>query len=134
MINQFFSSIKNALGTCVAGAFSNDQRLWEQLHAAGSESGDRMWRMPLFKFYSKQMTDYKGHDLNNLGKGGGGGACTAAAFLREFIAKDQPWVHVDMAGVMGSSTDQPYTDGKGMSGRPMRTLFEFVCKEASTGQ
>lgn len=77
------------------------------------------------------MTDFRGYDLNNLGKGGGGGACTAAAFLREFIAKDQSWIHVDMAGVMGSSTDQPYTDGKGMSGRPMRTLFELICNETN---
>lgn len=123
-------AVRVALGDCVAGAFTNNQSLWEHLHKAGSETGDRVWRLPLFKHYSSQMTEHSGHDVNNLGKGGGAGSCTAAAFLREFVAKDMPWVHVDMAGVMGNCTDQSYTGTKGMSGRPMRTLFEFVCREA----
>lgn len=49
-------AITVALGDCVAGAFTNNSELWKHLHSAGSESGDRMWRMPLFKHYSKQMT------------------------------------------------------------------------------
>lgn len=121
-----------ALGDCVAGAFTNNARLWQLLHAAGSETGDRVWRLPLFKHYTAQMTEHGGHDLNNLGKGTGGGSCTAAAFLREFVAKDMPWVHVDMAGVMGNCTDQSYTGTKGMTGRPMRTLVEFVRKVADS--
>lgn len=48
-----------ALGDCVSGAYSNNQRLWEILEAAGKESGDRVWRMPLFKHYTKQMTGKK---------------------------------------------------------------------------
>lgn len=90
-----------------------------------------MWRLPLFKHYSSQMTDHAGHDVNNLGKSNGGGSCTAAAFLREFVPKQLPWVHVDMAGVMNNTTDQSYTGTKGMTGRPMRTLVEFVRKEAN---
>lgn len=45
-----------ALGNCVAGAYSNDHRLWNILEASGSETGDRVWRMPLFKHYTKQLT------------------------------------------------------------------------------
>lgn len=78
--------------------------------------------------------DHNSHDLNNLGKGTGGGSCTAAAFLREFVPKDTPWIHVDMAGVMGNCTDQTYVGTKGMTGRPMRTLFEFVRLEAGVHQ
>lgn len=74
--------------------------------------------------------DHNSHDVNNLGKGAGAGSCTAAAFLREFVPKDTPWIHVDMAGVMANCTDQTYTGTKGMTGRPMRTLVEFVCGEA----
>lgn len=115
-----------ALGDCVAGAFTNNENLWRILQTAGSESGDRVWRLPLYKHYANQMTEHNGHDVNNLGKGAGGGSCTAAAFLRQFVAKQLPWVHIDMAGVMGNCTDQSYTGSKGMSGRPMRTLVEFV--------
>ena len=49
-------AIRVALGDCVAGVFSNNQALWQHIHAAGFESGDRVWRMPLFKHYSSQMT------------------------------------------------------------------------------
>lgn len=86
--------------------------------------------MPLFKHYLKQVSENEGYDLNNIGKAGiGGGSCTAAAFLREFVQKDTKWMHIDMAGVMGGCTDQSYS-GKGMSGRPLRTLVEFVEREA----
>lgn len=122
-------AIRVALGDCVSGVFTNSNDLWNSIHQSGSETGDRVWRMPLFKHYTNQMTEHEGYDLNNLGKGTGGGSCTAAAFLKEFVSKDVPWIHVDMAGVMGKSTDQSYTKTSGMSGRPMRTLVEFVLRE-----
>ena len=49
-------AMKVALGDCVTGAFVNNQRLWNILEQSGSETGDRVWRMPLFKHYTKQMT------------------------------------------------------------------------------
>uniref|UniRef100_A0A8W7K854 Cytosol aminopeptidase n=1 Tax=Anopheles albimanus TaxID=7167 RepID=A0A8W7K854_ANOAL len=125
-------AIKVALGDCVAGVFSNNNALWNAIHEAGSQTGDRVWRMPLFKHYSEQMCDHGGYDLNNLGKGKGGGSCTAAAFLREFVPKGTPWLHVDIAGVMGDCSDQSYTGAKGMTGRPMRTLVEFVTKASGS--
>lgn len=75
-------------------------------------------------------TDNNGYDVNNVGKGTGGGSCTAAAFLREFVPKDMPWVHVDMAGLMANCSDQSYSVSKGMTGRPTRTLIEFVYRQA----
>jgi cytosol aminopeptidase len=146
-------AIAVALGDCVAGVFTNCNNIWTHIHAAGSETGDRVWRMPLFKHYSDQMTgnkknkqhktdtytkfysllnfsEHDGYDLNNLGKGKGGGSCTAAAFLREFVPKNLPWIHCDIAGVMGNCSDQSYTGNKGMSGRPMRTLVEFIERHA----
>lgn len=31
-------------------------------------TGDRVWRMPLFQHYTKQVTDSQLADLNNIGK------------------------------------------------------------------
>lgn len=31
-------------------------------------TGDRVWRMPLFQHYTKQITDSALADLNNIGK------------------------------------------------------------------
>lgn len=49
-------AMRIALGDCTTGAFCNNNRLWNLLQAASTETGDRVWRMPLFKHYSKQMT------------------------------------------------------------------------------
>lgn len=118
-------AMKVALGASATGVFSNSNNLYQILEEAGSRSGDRVWRMPLWKFYSKQMTENAAYDLNNVGKGKGGGACTAAAFLREFVPEKTDWLHLDMAGVMGPDDTTPYL-GKGMTGRPTRTLIEFI--------
>ncbi|BFY99050.1 hypothetical protein BsWGS_02090 [Bradybaena similaris] len=114
-----------ALGGVATAAYTKSQNIWEKLQKAGAVTGDRVWRMPLFKYYTSQMTDSDLADLNNIGKKvRQGGSCTAAAFLQEFVQTDQ-WVHLDMAGVMSNTDDVPYL-GKGMSGRPTRTLVQFL--------
>ncbi|KAF0037231.1 cytosol aminopeptidase [Scophthalmus maximus] len=114
-----------ALGSAATGVFTNSDWLWEQLHKASVVTGDRVWRMPLFQHYTRQVTDSQLADLNNVGKySRSGGACTAAAFLREFVTAPH-WAHLDIAGVMSNKDEVPYLR-KGMSGRPTRTLVEFA--------
>lgn len=45
-----------ALGDCLSGGFCNNEKLWRQTEVASVVSGDRVWRMPLLKHYSKKMT------------------------------------------------------------------------------
>lgn len=115
-----------SLGSAATGVFTNSTKLFEGLRNAGVYTGDRVWRMPLYSHYSSQVTDSQLADCLNIGKNGPhGGSCTAAAFLAEFVKCPQ-WLHLDIAGVMESKEfDAPYY-GKGMSGRPVRTLFYFV--------
>lgn len=121
-----------ALGSSATGVFTNSAMMWQMIHFAGMRTGDRMWRMPLFRHYSKQVTDSVLADVNNIGKAGRqGGACTAAAFLKEFVTHNQ-WLHLDIAGVMETKDEVPYLS-KGMSGRPTRTIVEFATKLASQG-
>ncbi|KAF3852464.1 hypothetical protein F7725_005819 [Dissostichus mawsoni] len=118
-------AIDVALGSAATGVFTNSDWLWEQLQKASVVTGDRVWRMPLFQHYTRQVTDCQLADLNNVGKySRSGGACTAAAFLREFVTAPH-WAHLDIAGVMSNKDEVPYLR-KGMSGRPTRTLVEFA--------
>ncbi|XP_046685530.1 cytosol aminopeptidase-like [Homalodisca vitripennis] len=117
-------AMRIALGEAATGVFSNSTALWHQLHQAGALTGDRVWRFPLWDHYTKQMTDFPAADVNNLGKGKGGGSCTAAAFLKEF-APPGDWIHLDIAGVMGPADNLPYLQ-KGMTGRPTRTLIQLL--------
>lgn len=114
-----------ALGNAATGVFSNSNKLYSTLENAGSRTGDRVWRMPLWRHYTKKITENGAYDVDNVGKGKGGGSCTAAAFLREFIPEKCDWLHLDIAGVMGPQDDSPYLS-KGMTGRPTRTLIEFI--------
>ncbi|CAN2388616.1 leucine aminopeptidase 3 [Pristimantis euphronides] len=114
-----------ALGSAATGVFSNSSWLWNHLQEASVVTGDRVWRMPLFEHYTKQVTETALADLNNIGNGGrAGGSCTAAAFLKEFVTIPH-WAHLDIAGVMSNKDEVPYLR-KGMAGRPTRTLVEFA--------
>ncbi|XP_075400615.1 cytosol aminopeptidase [Tenrec ecaudatus] len=113
-----------ALGSGATGVFTNDTQLWDRLFKASIQTGDRVWRMPLFEHYTRQVVDCQLADVNNIGKYRSAGACTAAAFLREFVTHPS-WAHLDIAGVMTNKDEVPYLR-KGMTGRPTRTLVEFL--------
>lgn len=118
-----------ALGAATTGAFTTCDTLWGHLHEAGRVTGDRMWRMPLFNYYTKQMECSDTADLRNTQKkAGSAGSCTAAAFLKEFV-ETKHWAHLDIAGVMNDGGGAAYM-GSGMSGRPTRTLIEAVSRIA----
>jgi leucyl aminopeptidase len=93
-----------ALGNHHAGLFSNDDKLVEELKAAGKASGEPVWHMPLGSDYDK-LIDSKVADMKNVG-GRWGGSITAALFLKRFVG-EPPWVHLDVAGVaFGAPADE----------------------------
>jgi len=115
-----------ALGAAAAGVFSNSDELWQKLYNASVDTGDRVWRMPLFKTYGSKLKNDSA-DLNNIALGAGGGSAIAAAFLKEFT-ECSSWAHIDIAGVAGlmSGDESVSYLGSGMSGRPLRTLVKCV--------
>ncbi|XP_015364514.1 PREDICTED: cytosol aminopeptidase-like isoform X2 [Diuraphis noxia] len=114
-----------AIGEAATGVFSSSNISWTALESAGYYTGDRMWRFPLWNYYSSLIKGYSGFDLDNIGKGKGGGACTAAAFLKEF-APPGDWIHMDIAGVMKSNGEDSLYISRGMSGKPTRALVQLI--------
>ncbi len=90
--------IITALGEVTAGLFSTNDELARNLFDAGEKTGERLWRLPLYKEYSDSLKGDLG-DLRNLSKfkKGNASSITGAAFIREF-AGDTPWAHLDIAG------------------------------------
>ena len=115
-------AIRVALGTVAMGLFANDDTLAEHVLAAGEQSGEKMWRMPLWDEYKEQNKSSVA-DIKNTG-GRDAGAITAAQFLHEF-AGDTPWVHLDIASVSSSSTEKGW-QVKGATGQPVRTLVNVI--------
>jgi leucyl aminopeptidase len=85
-----------ALGTHKAGLMGSDDKLIKQLQQASETSGESIWPLPCGDEYAEEMKS-KIADLKNTG-GRWGGACTAAAFLKQFVG-DKKWAHLDIAGV-----------------------------------
>ena len=112
-----------ALGHEHAGLFSNDDALSDDLLAAGKQSGDKLWRMPIGPAYDK-LINSEIADMKNIG-GRWAGSITAAQFLHRFIEDDTPWAHLDVAGTVWS--DKPgATWDKGATGYGVRLLDTFV--------
>jgi leucyl aminopeptidase len=113
-----------ALGSEFAGLFANNDGLADQLLAAGKESGEKLWRLPLADAYDKQI-DTDAADMKNISDGRGAGSTIGATFLKRFVAKDTSWAHLDIAGVAWSKKDQP-TVPKGATAFGVRLLDRFV--------
>ncbi|MBF0432172.1 MAG: leucyl aminopeptidase family protein [Fibrobacteria bacterium] len=116
-------SIVRALGTSMAGLFSNNTALARQIKQAGSHCGEKFWHMPLEEEYRSHIDDSVA-DIKNLGKTEAG-AITASLFLREFVPKETAWAHLDIAGTAFSTTTWKYHK-PGATGWGIRTLVEIA--------
>ncbi|WP_279483266.1 leucyl aminopeptidase [Aureimonas sp. SK2] len=112
-----------ALGNHHAGLFSNNDELANRLLAAGLETGEKVWRMPLGKEYDK-LIEGKFADIKNVGNGRAAGATTAAQFLQRFV-NDVPWAHLDVAGTAMGSPANEYNQSWA-SGFGVRLLNKLV--------
>ena len=112
-----------SLGHDYAGLFSNDDDLAAKLDAAGKETGEQLWRMPLPSSYEKQLESHIA-DLKNIG-GRPGGSITAALFLQKFVNK-LPWAHLDIAAVAWRTPGVKAITPDGPTGFGVRLLDRFV--------
>jgi leucyl aminopeptidase len=118
---------KVALGSYMAGLMGNNEKLIKQLQRAAVESGEKVWPMPSGDDYAKEMKS-KIADLKNIGSKWGG-ACTAAAFLRQFVGNRQ-WAHLDIAGVELFEKATEFSS-EGSSGFGVRLLTSYLMNLAS---
>ncbi len=111
-----------ALGDDIAGLWTPDEGLAEQLAAAAEQSGEKFWRMPLEEKYFDSMKSPIA-DMKNTGPRAGG-SITAALFLKQFV-KETPWAHLDVAGPVWTEKESGYNN-TGATGFAVRTLVNWV--------
>jgi leucyl aminopeptidase len=112
-----------ALGTDIAGIFSNDRDLVESVKSAAFSEGEKVWELPLPKEY-KSLNNSSVADIANLPSNRYGGAITAGLFLQEFVG-NTPWVHFDIAGPAFSSRTHELGP-KGGTGFGVRTVLQLL--------
>lgn len=114
-----------ALGHYASGVMGNDERLIELLRQAGERSGERVWPLPLWKEYQREI-ESRIADIKNSG-GRPAGAITGAAFLQNFVG-ETPWAHLDIAGtawINNQAWVPPYQQKGLATGVGVRLLHEF---------
>jgi leucyl aminopeptidase len=115
-----------ALGHVASGLFANDQKLADEIIAAGDDAWDRVWQMPLWEDYQEQLRSNFA-DMANIG-GRPAGSITAACYLARFTRKLK-WAHLDVAGTAWRSGRE-----KGSTARPVPLLVRFALRRAGRGK
>jgi leucyl aminopeptidase len=107
-----------ALGKHASGLMTKDESLSAELLAAGEDTLDRAWRLPLWDDYQSQLESGFA-DVANIG-GKYAGAITAGCFLARFT-EGRRWAHLDIAGTA-------WDEGrKGLAtGRPVPLLAQWL--------
>ncbi|WP_141433856.1 leucyl aminopeptidase [Bacillus sp. 03113] len=112
-----------ALGTETTGALTNNDTLFEKVLEASYESGEPIWRLPLFEKDRERVRNSKIADLNNS-PGREGHMIMGGAFIGEF-AENTPWVHLDIAGTATTNKNGDLGPA-GATGVMTRTLALLV--------
>ncbi|MBW7476620.1 leucyl aminopeptidase [Paenibacillus oenotherae] len=111
-----------ALGNVATGAVSNDEALQQQVILASKRAGERIWPLPAYPEFRKQL-DSDAADMKNSG-GRLGGTITGGLFIGAF-AEEKPWVHLDIGGTAWLERERSW-ESKGATGVMVRTLGELL--------
>ncbi|MEM0911821.1 MAG: aminopeptidase, partial [Pseudomonadota bacterium] len=89
----------------------------------GERAGESVWPLPLHPNHFLQI----GSDIADIKNSGAGnpGASIGAAVIGTFVDEDQPWVHLDIAGVDWLEYETP-TVPRGAQGWGVRFMDQLV--------
>ena len=112
-----------SLGKDIAGLFSNNDDLADNLLKASKSTDEPLWRMPLPEQYEKGIESNVA-DMKNVGSRWGG-SITAALFIQRFVNK-LPWAHLDIAPTAWKAGSTIPTIPNGATGFGVRLLDRLV--------
>jgi leucyl aminopeptidase len=113
-----------ALGTRTSAVMTNDDEFSSHFLKMAAHTGEAFWPMPL-PIELRASLDSPVADMANIGERMGG-MLVAGLFLKEFIADDLPWLHLDIAGpAYNEGQPHGYTPVGG-TGIALRTLVALA--------
>ncbi len=110
------------LGHEASALVATDDRLAEDVLAAGARMGERIWRLPIYPEY-KKLYESDVADIKNS-PGRDAGTITGGMIIAEF-AGDVPFAHLDIAGTAWID-EGPLNKKAGATGVMVRTLTEVA--------
>ncbi|GAB3729641.1 leucyl aminopeptidase family protein [Spirosoma lituiforme] len=116
-------SVIAALGYQAAGLFTPNDLLAAQLIESANQTGEQLWRLPVWDAY---LEDIKSDvaDLKNYSGKPLAGSISAAKFLEFFSEKHPAWAHLDIAGM--AFADSEFGSQKNATGFGIRLLIDYL--------
>ena len=122
-----------ALGDTTAGLFSNRDEMAEAFYKTSLITGESFWHMPMKDENLRKKIKSPVADMINSTGTRYGGAITAAMFLENFVDKNIPWIHLDIAAT--DFVKEPYSYYvKGATAYGMRTIASFIIEKLRENQ
>jgi len=115
-----------ALGDIRAGLFANNDVLAEALTQSGERTHERLWRLPMDEEYLEMLKSDDADTKNSTGIRKAH-PIIGGIFLKQFVADEIPWAHLDIAGMATTDKEQPYCP-KGGTGFGVRLLLDYLQK------
>lgn len=112
-----------ALGEKYTGAITNDKEFLSDLLESSKIAGEHIWELPNDPYY-KNQNNSKVADIKNSG-GRMGGAISAGLFVGSFLAREIPWIHLDIAGTAYISSNERYLPSMA-TGIQVKTLYYLL--------
>lgn len=118
-----------ALGTRTSAVMTNNTEFSEKFLVSTKKTGEAFWPMPL-PIELRASLDSPVADLANIGERMGG-MLVAGLFLKDFVADELPWLHLDIAGpAYNESAAHGYTPVGG-TGIALRSLVQLALDSIS---
>lgn len=111
------------LGYEAGALFTNNELMSKEIQKIGESIGERLWPLPLWDSYKKDIESDIADVKNYSGKPVAG-AISAAKFLEFFTQKHTAWVHLDIAGV--AFVDDEFAKSKHATAYGVHLLTKFI--------
>jgi len=110
------------MGDEYGAVITRDFELAQTMMDIGTRAGEDVWPLPLHPNHYDQIKS----DIADIkSTAGAPGASIGAAVIGTFVEEDQPWVHLDIAGVDWRDSATP-TAPKGHAGWGVRFMDQLV--------
>jgi len=115
------------LGHVATGVMGTDEKLMRKVKESSKSTGEKVWELPLWPEYCKQIKSDIA-DVKNMGSAGQAGSIAAGAFLKEFVEEDIPWVHFDIAGTAWGAKPSSVDPKGSATGVGIRLVLDMLEK------
>lgn len=116
-------SAVRTLGYEAAAMFTQNDDLAKDLYHSGLRTGEKVWRLPMWDGYKKNLKSDIA-DVRNYGLSPLSGASEAAKFLEHFVDEHDAYVHLDIAGA--AYKDSEYFKQKSGTAYGVRLLMDYL--------